>query len=247
MTANRTSLRLKPRRQRAEEDLIKIIMSMEPGAQLPPEPSLARQLGVSRATLREVMRTFVERGMLVRRHGVGTFVASRIPTLDAGLEVLESIDTIARRKGLKTEVSYLDIAERRASPVEAEGLERPEGCDVLVVTRVISVEGAPVADLRDVVPTTYLRAEELGEGFRGSVLDLLLAKPALLLVASRTEISVAKATPKFAERLKIKRGEPLLKMVAQLYGYDEKIVAFSTSYFVPGHFHFHVMRRVSQR
>jgi len=247
VTTNRAALRMKPRRQQAEEALAKIIASMKTGEQLPPEPSLARQLGVSRATLREVMRTFVERGMLVRRHGVGTFVSSRIPALEAGLEVLESIDTIARRMGLKTEVAHLEIVERPATPTEARGLDRPEGCDVLVVTRVISVEGEPVADLRDVVPLAYLRARELGDGFRGSVLDILLNKPALLLVTSKTQISVAKATEKFARRLGVPRGSALLKMTAQLYSYDDKVVAFSTSYFVPGHFQFHVMRKVSRR
>ncbi len=247
MATNRASLRIKPRRQQAEEALVKIISSMEPGEQLPPEPSLAKQLGISRATLREVMRTFVERGMLVRRHGVGTFVSSRIPALDTGLEVLESIDTIARRMGLKTEVAHLEIEERAATPVEAEGLERPEGCEVLVVTRVISVEGEPVADLRDVVPLLYLKAQDLGEGFRGSVLDVLLNKPSLLLVTSKTQISVTRATEKFARRLGVSRGDALLKMTGQLYGYDDKVVAFSTSYFVPGHFQFHVMRKVSRR
>ncbi len=247
MATNRASLRIKPRRQQAEEALVKIISSMEPGEQLPPEPSLARQLGISRATLREVMRTFVERGMLVRRHGVGTFVSSRIPALDTGLEVLESIDTIARRMGLKTEVAYLEIVERPATQVEAMGLERPDGCEVLVVTRVISVEGEPVADLRDVVPTLYLKAKDLGADFRGSVLDVLLNKPSLLLVTSKTQISVAMATRKFAQRLQVPEGSPLLKMTGQLYGYDDKVVAFSTSYFVPGHFQFHVMRKVSRR
>jgi GntR family transcriptional regulator len=248
-TVDPTHLKIRPPRVQVEEALALLIRRMSPGEQLPPEPALAQQLGVSRATLREVMRTFAERGFLVRRHGVGTFVASRIPVLETGLEVLESIDRQAERVGLVTEVAHLEIEERLATPVEVLGLGHPDGAavEVLVVTRVIAVEGEPIADLRDIVPTVYLCKEKLGESFRGSVLDILLAQGMPLLSTSRTEIMAEPASSKFAERLNIKRGSALLKLVAQLYSFDEKVVDYSVSYFVPGHFKFHVMRRVVER
>jgi GntR family transcriptional regulator len=194
------------------------------------------------------MRTFVERGVLVRRHGVGTFVASRIPVLESGLEVLESIDSIAKQSGLETEMAHLEVVERLATPVETAGLDYPEGSEVavLIVNRVIAVEGEPVADLRDIVPLTYLQKEDLGTDFRGSVLDLFLRRGKPMLSVSRTEIMAVSATTKFAERLQVPRGSALLKVVGKLYSYDENVVDYSVSYFVPGHFKFHVMRKVNQ-
>ncbi len=247
MASNGTaSAKLSPPSAHVEEALYTLIASLRPGDRLPPEPALARQLGVSRATLREVMRTFVERGVLVRRRGVGTFVASRFPILEAGLEVLESLDRMSRRLGLQTEVAYLEVMERPATPTEAAGLRyaADDETPVLVVNRVIAIAGEPVADLRDVVPVTYLRASDLGTGFRGSVLDLLLERGSPVLSVSRTEIAAVSAEPKFADRLHIPLGSPLLKFVAQLFTFDEKVVDLSVSYFVPGHFRFHVMRRV---
>ncbi|MGC9400170.1 MAG: GntR family transcriptional regulator [Anaerolineae bacterium] len=240
-------LKIRSPRAQVEEAIERMVKSMAPGDQFPPEPQLARQLGVSRATLREVLLAFVERGVLVRRHGVGTFVASRIPVLESGLEILESIDTIARQIGLETEMAHLEVIERKATPVETLGLEYPEGSevDVLIVNRVIAVESEPVADLRDIVPLSYLRQEDLGPEFRGSVLDLFLQQGAPMLSTSRTEIMAVSATPKFARRLQVPRGSALLKFVAQLYSYDEKVVDYSVSYFVPGHFKFHVMRKVN--
>ncbi len=242
------NLEIRPPRVQVEEAIESMVKSMSPGDQLPPEPKLAKQLGVSRATLREVMRTFVERGVLVRRHGVGTFVASRIPVLEAGLEVLESIDSLAKRIGLETEMAHLEAIERTATPIETAGLEYPEDSDVavLIVNRVIAVAGEPVADLRDIIPLEYLQKEELGEDFRGSVLDIFLERGTPLLSTSRTEIMAVSATAKFAKRLQVPRGAALLKVVAQLYSYDENVVDYSVSYFVPGHFKFHVMRRVNQ-
>lgn len=49
-----------------------------PGEALPAERQLAAQLGVSRATLREALGQLVERGLLLRRHGAGTFVSGQI-------------------------------------------------------------------------------------------------------------------------------------------------------------------------
>ena len=72
-------------RDQVEAALSILIQQQRPGDQLPPEPELARQLGVSRPTLREALRTFADRGLLVRRQGVGTFVASRLPVLETGL------------------------------------------------------------------------------------------------------------------------------------------------------------------
>ncbi|MBD0289650.1 MAG: FadR family transcriptional regulator [Thermoleophilia bacterium] len=54
---------------------------LQPGAKLPPERSLARQLGVSRSTLREAIRALVVMNVLVSRHGDGTYVTSLEPDL----------------------------------------------------------------------------------------------------------------------------------------------------------------------
>ena len=45
------------------------------GVQLRGEVEFARELGVSRQTLREATRVLTQEGLLTIRHGVGTFVA----------------------------------------------------------------------------------------------------------------------------------------------------------------------------
>jgi len=241
-----TSLNIRLPYVQVEEAIAGMIERMQPGDQLPAEPALAKCLGVSRATLREALRTFAERGILVRRQGVGTFLASRIPTLEAGLEVLESLDHMAQRLGLTTEVTHLNVDERWATPAELLGLGLSEArsAKVLVVDRVITVENEPVADLHDVVPLTYLRKADLESAFNGSVLELLLKRGDLMLSTSRTEIIAEEAEGHHVARLNLKRGAALLKLTAQLYTYDEKVVDYSISYFVPGHYKFHVIRKV---
>ncbi len=231
-------------RDQVEATLTRLIEQQRPGDQLPPEPQLARQLGVSRPTLREVLRTFAERGLVVRRQGVGTFVASRMPVLETGLEVLESLERMASRLGLTTEMTRLTVEERLATALELERLGHGAPTEVLVVSRVIAVEGTPVADLTDVVPVETLRRADLGEDFRGSVLDIFLTRGSPLLSLSRTEILAESAGDGRAERLSVPPDTPLLVLVAQLYSFDEHIVDYSVSAFVPGYFRIHVMRQV---
>lgn len=47
----------------------------EKGMKLPPEPELSAQFGVSRATIRQAVTNLVQRGMLVRKQGSGTYVS----------------------------------------------------------------------------------------------------------------------------------------------------------------------------
>ncbi|HQK15521.1 MAG TPA: GntR family transcriptional regulator [Anaerolineae bacterium] len=240
------ALNIRPPYAQVEAAIAAMLEQMQPGDRLPTEPVLASRLGVSRATLREALRTFVERGILVRRQGVGTFVASRIPILETGLEVLESLERMAKRSGLVVQVAHLDVQERPATPDEIDGLALPQDSriEVLVVDRVITVEGTPVADLRDIVPSLYLCKEAVDDNFGGSVLDLLLQRNDLMLSTSRTDIIAEAANPRCAARLHVPLGTALLKLTAQLYTCDERVVDYSISYFVPGHFKFHVMRKV---
>ena len=231
-------------RAQVERALSSRIEAMAPGDQLPPEPELAGQMGVSRATLRDALRTFAERGILVRRQGVGTFVASHLPILETGLEVLESLDRMAQRLDLDIEMAHLTVIERSATGSERCGLDLCAPTEVLVVDRVITVEGRPVADLRDVVPTGYLCRDDLGEAFRGSVLDVLLARGTPPLTVSRTELLAVNADRNHAARLGVEPGAALLRLRAQLFTYDEQVVDYSLSTFVPGYFCFHVVRQV---
>jgi GntR family transcriptional regulator len=215
------------------------------GDRLPSEPKLAERLGISRPTLREALKTLEEEGSIVRRHGVGTFVAEPRPVLDAGLEVLESIERMAQRGGLRVDMGEVGITERPTTDDETAGLELNESEPALCVTRVILAGGKPVAHLTDVLPQRFLRQAELGPGFHGSVLDTLVERGWPSLSHSRTELIPEAANVELAHALRCQRGAPLMKLVAQLYAADGQIVDYSIIHFVPGSFRFHVVRRIA--
>jgi GntR family transcriptional regulator len=232
------------RSQLLHDNLGQIIAAAKPGERLPSEPELARQLGVSRATLREAMRTFETQGSIRRRQGSGTYVVHPSQVIQTGLEVLESIETLARRIGLSVSMGELKVDARPAQDEEIEALCPNNNCSVVHLSRVIMAEGRPVAYLIDILPEDVLAAQDLEAGFTGSVLDLLLNRGTPPLATSRTEINAVTATPEVARALGIQRGDVLLRFSAYLFSTTGRVVDYSFSYFLPGYFNFHVIRRV---
>ncbi|MEY2818090.1 MAG: hypothetical protein RL275_1553 [Chloroflexota bacterium] len=229
--------------QRLQTDLAALINKTPAGQRLPSEPELAKQLGVSRATLREAMRSFETQGLIRRRQGSGTFVVGKVEALDSGLELLESLETIAKRMGLEVSVSDLSIGTVSADAELATCLNVTAGTKLTRVRRVIRADSRPVAYLVDTLPEDVLHAKDVPSDFHGSVLDFLLSRGDPL-TTSRANVSAIGATADVAKPLEIQRGDVLLHFKAQLFNSDAKIVDYSLSYFIPGYFHFHIVRRV---
>lgn len=211
---------------------------------LPSEVELSLKFNVSRATIRDALTRLEQRGVVYRRHGVGTFVAPQPPVLESGFEQLESMHTLAHRIGLDIHMHEADVAERAAKPNEAERLGIAPGAPVLSVARVMLTGTQPVAYLIDILPSQVLQPQDLDETFNGSVLDLLTQRTDLALSHSNTTISMATADAIIARKLHLQKGEMVQKLDATLYGRDERIIAFSLSYLAPGYFRFHVVRRI---
>jgi len=229
--------------QRLQVDLAALISRSPAGQRLPSEPDLAKQLGVSRATLREAMRSFETQGLIRRRQGSGTFVVGKTQVMESGLEVLESLESIAKRLGLKVSVSDLSIEATVADEELAKMLNVPLGENLTRVRRVVQTDERPVAYLVDILPATILGSKDLPADFHGSVLDFLLGRGDALKT-SRANVSAIGATPEVAKALEIQRGDVLLHFYSQLFDERGKVVDYSLSYSIPGYFHFHIVRRV---
>lgn len=226
------------------EQLSQLIAETDTGNKLPSEPKLAAVLGVSRASLREAMRTFETRGLLQRKQGVGTFVIHPTNVFETGLENLNSLETLADQMGLEVSMGALEVCHRNITEEMSETLELPQGMEVLTVSRVILAEDRPVAFLEDNLPLGILSEEEVRKNFTGSVLDMLIRRDDIPLASSKCEISALGAPRKIASALDIQRHDPLLVFSSLLFSTRGRIIDSSFSYFLPGYFHFHIVRRV---
>jgi GntR family transcriptional regulator len=114
---------------------------LSPGMALPPEPELARDLAISRQTLRHALNNLTMRGLLIRRRGVGTFVTGT--AIEHPLGRLSSFVKTLSIDGAPPDSKLLGIRvmiDTDASPLltgSAEGL-------VYEISRLFRVDGEPV-------------------------------------------------------------------------------------------------------
>jgi GntR family transcriptional repressor for pyruvate dehydrogenase complex len=97
------------------------------GARLPPERELVHRLGVSRTSVRGGLQALVAKGVLVTRHGAGTFVADGPPVLDSEpLSFLAALHGFSRAEMFEArrtlEVGIAGLAAERATGEHLAGL-----------------------------------------------------------------------------------------------------------------------------
>jgi GntR family transcriptional repressor for pyruvate dehydrogenase complex len=92
--------------------------TLAPGEKLPPESEIVRQQGVSRTVVREAISRLQAAGLLVTRHGIGSFVCTPPENADFGLErkkediAKDVIKVLELRIGLETEAAALAALRR---------------------------------------------------------------------------------------------------------------------------------------
>jgi len=218
--------------------------SYQPGERLPSHSELAAQLGISRLTLREALLSLEQEGVIVLKHGIGTFVSpSYGHRLESGLERLESILELAAHQGYPVTFDELEVTQEPAGKEMAHALQVPVGTVLTRVGRTIRVGSRPGAYMIDVAPASVLAPEEIDGAFDGSILNLLKRKPDLYLSHAVANILALNAGSELALRLKVKPKQALQLLEEILFNRDGVPVEFSRNYFVPELFCFRVVRR----
>jgi len=219
------------------------------GDRIPPEAELIGTLGVSRVTVRAGLARLVDRGVLDRRQGSGTFLV-RPPDgarLRSGLEKLETYTVHAERLGVRLSSEDLEIEQVGAGPEEAEALEVAEGGPLVRVSRVLLMEGAPAAWMVDFVPAGVVGAERVREHFRpdAMLLDLLVSE-GVPVGSSQMSIEAVMIGPEdtIGARLRLEALTAALSLAQTMYLADGRPVQRSHDTFLPGKLNLHVVREL---
>ena len=180
---------------------------MPVGGRLENEVDLASRLGVSRPTMRRAIQYLVERGMLVRKRGVGTQIVH--PKVRRPVELTSLYDDLAKSgQEPRTEIRLLEV---RAAPDHvAEALGVPEGTEVTWFERLRHAGGEPLAVMHNAVPLDVLRLRREDLEAHG-LYELLRAAGRVPRMANQV-VGARAATSAEARMLGDARGAPVLTM-----------------------------------
>lgn len=214
------------------------------GQRLPTESILADQLKVSRATLREAFRVLESEGLLIRRDGVGTFVASGGDLIRPGIERLYGITELIRRAGYEPSVRSLDVVMEPVVPFVAEALSVATESDVYHVSRTYAASGFPVVQCEDFIPDNLVPANSGLRNFGGevSLYEFLSERCGLEIERAVATIVPVLASGALAKQLSMVAGEPILLLDQIHYIHDGTPVLFSRNYHNSRGIRFQVVR-----
>ncbi len=212
------------------EVLTDLAASYRPGDRLPSEPDLATAYGVSRPTIREVLRSLEGDGLVRRVHGVGTFVTQIRPAVssrfDLDLGVTEAVAAANQRLG----VQLLRATIEPAPPAIAEKLELDRATSILWVERVIRVNDVPAAHAIDAIPEAVVGTASFDGG---SVYHFLEEVCGIGLVGGLADVTAVGADRALARLLAIDEGAPLLRIDQVERSTADRPVLYSTEHYVP--------------
>ncbi len=191
------------------------------GSKLENELSLAQQLGISRPTMRAAIRQLVDKGLLVRRRGVGTIVATSPVKRAVALTSLYDDLSEAGREPSTRVLAF----EKGPCPEEIrDSFQAAEGTQMLMFDRLRSVGPEPIALMHNAVPADLLdvSAEELE---KTGLYKLFRASGFAPHIATQ-QIGAANADAEEAELLDIEPGDPLLTMTRMAYDFSGRPIEY---------------------
>lgn len=182
------------------------------GSKLDSELDLAEQLGISRPTMRAAIKLLVDKGLLIRRRGIGTIVAPR-PVRRA--VALTSLYDDLKEAGKEPQTRVLALEQVPCPPDVAEHLGLGAGTPVVRFKRLRVAESEPIALMCNIVPVGLLQIES--EDLERTGLYELFRKSGIAPHVATQRVGARKASTEEAELLEVEPGDPVLTMTRTAY------------------------------
>ncbi|HJV32351.1 MAG TPA: GntR family transcriptional regulator [Bacillales bacterium] len=207
---------------------------------LPSEFDLAKLLGVSRATLREALRILEEENVIIRRHGVGTFVNSK-PLFTSGIEQLNSVTNMITQAGMTPGTIFLSSSAQGPTEEDIRRFTSSPEEDIVVIQRVRTANGEPVVYCIDkvpehILPETFSHDEE-------SLFNILEEVTNRKITYAVAQIEPIGYHEKISPILECEPETALLVLKQMHFNEMDEPILYSVNYFKADKFSFRVLRK----
>jgi GntR family transcriptional regulator len=190
-----------------------------PGTRLPGEPVLCELFSVSRTVIRQALRELEYRGLVVRRKGVGTFVAEP-KILESLVQKLTGFYQDMIERGYSPVTRVLKQSVVPANPKVAAILEIEPGTDVIEMERLRSINGEPIVLVKTELPYKLCPDVATADFSNQSLYEFLNSRYGLEIARGRRVLEAVQANERESELLQIPLGKPLMLLDSVSYLHD---------------------------
>ena len=220
----------------------------QPGAQIPSENELCRELHVSRVTLREALRELVREKLLVKIQGKGTFVAMKPPKGLSPVRYTGFIEELQERVR-KLVVADIEIERTPVTPELGAKLNlEPGETELVLIKRLREIDGEPFSFTLNYLPVSIgekIRAKDL---HAQPLLKILQEDLRIPILRAQETIAAAPADPDVARRLGIPVLYPVMHIMRLMYTTGNKPFELVDIYYRAEKYHYSVnLKRVKRQ
>lgn len=208
----------------------------EIGQRLPSERDLADDYEVSRMTLRQAITLLVEEGILERRVGSGTYVASR--RVQEKMRGTTSFTEIVRSQGKSPSSQVVSYQRKPANETEIQQLQLKPSDYVVRMERVRYADNVPLVFEVASIPEKLIREfkrEDITEHFFQTLTD-----NGYEIGKSQQTIYAKNASERVANYLKVPKNHAVLALTQVSYFTDGRPFEYVHSQYVGDRFEFYL-------
>jgi len=197
------------------------------GELLPKEVDMANQLGISRNTVRQAISKLVIEGLLERKKGVGTKVATQ--NISTQLQSWMSFTQEKNRKGIAFINYEIHVEKVKASKEVANALEIKENIEIIKLSRLRGdTDGPFVYFVSWLHPRIGLTEKE---DFTRPLYEIIEKDHSIIVDLSREEIKAVSADIYISEKLQVAEKDPILERIRKVYDPGKRPIEYNIGYY----------------
>ena len=216
--------------QRVGEDIIARIVSgdLKPGVMLPSETDLGAEMGVSQGTARRALAELERRGIVERRQGRGTVVATTTPDSDHF-----HFFRLRDAKGSEvTPVLEVETVEKRRSTAAEREAFGEDARQVYAIDRLRSINGKRIVRESSVIPVTLFAALETRAPLPNALYAFYQQAYGIAIQRADERLRAVSADAADAAAMDVETGDPMIEVTRRAIDLSERVVEIRCSRYV---------------
>jgi|GEM_PF-1700924 len=194
--------------------------------QLPSEAAISKTLGVSRNTLREAYISLENDGVIIRRHGIGTFIAHS-PVIQDSLNDFLPFGQMIQNSGYTPHFETLSMTFEFCSSDIYEVFNVPDTTKIRRINRIVRADRKPVILVADYFSPKIESPNIQWQTFDGNTVQFLSGYLETPLNHIQSSIRAAAVLPENSDYLELEVGTPILSVQSIIYAVDNTPITFS--------------------